>query len=245
MNRIYLIIALSWFSSSVSADLLRVAVSGNLAGAIKEINQRFELASGHKASTSIGSTSQLATQLLHGAPFDVLLAANEREPLRVMRERGLALSHYAVYAQGRLVLYTRHTEDRDIWSQFQKSSSRFVMANPKLAPYGLAAQQVLQHHDLFEQVSPRLIKAENIAQAFQYVISGQTEFGFVGLSQAVLMSGDAFDYYILPDHWYQPILQGMLRLNAKPVSVSYMNFILSSEIQRLLQNKYGYGAVKE
>jgi len=245
MVRFIFLILVSCWSLTAVADKLRVAVASNFLPAVKEINLIFEAEYGQRVSISSASTSKLTAQLLHGAPFDVLLGANEEEPKQIVKAFGLNVDHYAVYTTGRLALvYDSGLNVASLWKNMAESGSRIAIANPRLAPYGKAAREVLQHKGLWSSVTRRLVKGENVGQAFQYVRSGQTGFGFVALSQVRALEQASFQYIEIPRSWHSPVRQAMVRVSESTVAKQYFDFLLSSRVQKMLTEDFGYAGVR-
>lgn len=244
VRRIFFLLAIV-VQPIAQADELRVAVASNFLSAARSLNGAFERQTGHTVHLSAASTAKLTAQILNGARFDILLAANEREPQLIMQRRGLPASRYQVYARGRLVLASTQVLDSEtIWSELTSRSRRLAIANPRLAPYGQAAQQVLLHQGVWSPLARRVVRAENVGQAFQFVYSGQARWALVAYSQVlakpVAASGVALQYIEIPPQWYQPVMQGMLRLGDSEAARAYFDYIRSSTVQQRLVDELGY-----
>lgn len=165
------------------AGQAHVAVASNFAAPMKQLVTQFEQASGHTLVLSSGATGKFYAQIKHGAPFDVLLAADDETPARLLRE-GDAVQRQT-YAIGRLALWSDRPEliDGSDTVLRQNRFQRLAIANSKLAPYGLAAAEVLTRLKLFDSVQDKFVIGENITQTYQFVASGNAELGFVALSQ--------------------------------------------------------------
>ncbi|MFO7786518.1 MAG: molybdate ABC transporter substrate-binding protein, partial [Halospina sp.] len=164
---------------------VRVAVASNVAGAAEAIADRFEAETGHSVTLSTGSTGKHYAQILHTAPFQVFLAADKRRPRR-LEESGRAVEGTrTTYARGRLVLWSPGESLVDAEGRVlaTRDFSYLAMANPRLAPYGKAAKQVLEKRELWDALEGRRVMGENIAQTFQFVRTGSAPLGFVALSQ--------------------------------------------------------------
>ena len=240
------------FGAGVSAaGEVSVAVASNALQAMKDIKGRFEKSSGNKVLISSGSTGKLYTQIVNGAPFDIFLAANAREPQRLEQAHGIVPGSRVTYAIGRLVLWNNalHGASGATIQQLLASADlkRITMANPKTAPYGYAAQEMLQALKLWDGVQGKLIRAENVTQAFQFTESQNVQMGFVALSQIKAYQGQIkeSDYWLVPQKLYKPIeQQGVLLLRAKDnvAAKQFMDYLRSAEVRQLLQERYGYGA---
>lgn len=229
-----------------AADTVSVAVASNFLAPLRALSETFERQSGHRLRISSGSTGKLYAQIAHGAPFDVFLAANEREPARLEREGLAAADSRFTYALGRLVLWSR-APDRipgDGAALLQAGSfGRLAIANPKTAPYGAAAMAVLRHLGLAEALAGKLVRGENIGQAFQYVASGNVELGLVAFSQ-VLATEEPGSVWQVPDAWYPPIAQQAVlleRAQGAQAAEEFLAFLKSDAVRRELMARFGYG----
>lgn len=167
------------------ADEVLVAVAANFNAPLSRIAQGFEAATGHKLKAAAASTGKLYAQIAAGAPFEVLLAADDETPAKLEAEGRTVPGSRFTYAIGELVLWSAQPGLVDAQGAVL-ASERFkhlAIANPKTAPYGRAALQALRARDLEAAVAPRLVTAETITQAHQFVSSGNAELGFVAWSQ--------------------------------------------------------------
>lgn len=205
--RYLLLIGLLFFAAPLWAGQLTLAVASNFLAPAQQLAQQFQHETGNKVKVISGSTGKLYAQIINGAPFDLFLAANQREPQRLEQQGGIVEGSRFTYARGRLALMA-HDEGLESGPEILKKASRLAMANPKLAPYGQAAQQVLQGLSL-DKNDITTVLAENVAQAFLYVKSGNTPLGFVALSQVKdYYHGDVPRNVWIPDsHLYTPIEQ--------------------------------------
>ena len=191
-----------------------VAVASNVAAPMQEIAAAFQRDTGHKAVLAFGSTGRFYAQVKAGAPFQVLLAADQETPAKLEREGAAVPGTRFTYAIGRLVLWSATpglVDDRG--DVLRKPGGRIAIADPKLAPYGAAALQVLQKLGLADVLAPRLVQGENIAQAYQFTSSGNAQLGFVALSQVMaggrIAQGSA---WIVPADLHAPIRQDAVLL---------------------------------
>lgn len=229
----------------VHAGEVQVAVAANFTAPMKLIAAEFEKNTGHKVQLSFGGTGKFYAQIKNGAPFEVLLAADNETPLRLEQEgMGIAGSR-ATYAIGKLVLWSADTALVDAKGEvLQKGRYRHIaLANPKLAPYGEAAREVLNKLGLSGAVEPKLVQGENIAQTYQFIKSGNAELGFVALSQVYeagkLKEGSG---WIIPGDLYTPIRQDALVLTRgkdNPVAADLMKFMKSAHVQAVIKS-FGY-----
>lgn len=226
----------------VYADVIHIAVASNFREPAKEIASRYQTSSGHQLILSFGSTGKHYAQIKHGAPFDVFFAADVRRP-KLLEEEGLALpASRFTYARGRLVLWSPRKDYVDNQGKILQTGNfnRLALANPKLAPYGRAAQEVLQARGVWEILQSRLVRGENIGQTYQFVKSGNAELGFVAYSQ-IIQSEQLNDgsYWLVPQTLYQPIEQQVVLLNNNPVIRDFIEYVRGKEAQAIIQ-AYGY-----
>ena len=202
-------------SLSVRADEVSVAVAANFSAPMQKIAADFEKATGHKAQLVFGSTGKFYAQIKAGAPFQMLLAADDETPARLVKEGdGVAGSRFT-YAIGKLVLWSPKPGYVDDKGEVLKTGSfaHLAIANPKLAPYGLAATETMQALGLSSALQSRLVTAESISQALQFVVSGNAELGFIAYSQ-IHKDGRLIDgsYWIVPSKYHSPIRQDLVVL---------------------------------
>lgn len=228
-----------------SADEVHVAVAANFGAPMKEIAAAFERESGHKVLTTVGATGKFYAQIINGAPFQVLLAADDETPARLEQESRAVPATRFTYAIGKLVLWSPQAGLIDARGEVlsRGTFAHLAIANPKLAPYGAAAMQTLDKLGLAERLAPSLVQGDSIAQAYQFVVSGAAPLGFVALSQVTsggkLQSGSA---WIVPAGMYAPLRQDAVLLAAgkdKPAALAFLRY-LRSEPARLVIRSYGY-----
>ena len=167
------------------AEQVRLGVAGNFIATAKALAPLFEQQSGHELVLSGASTGKLYAQIVNGAPYDVLLAADEDHPQQLEAAGKVVTGTRFVYATGRIVLWSSAANPLDENSLADNGFAWFAIANPRIAPYGRAAQQALQNMDLWQAVKPKLVQGESITQAFQFVATGNAQLGFVALSQVL------------------------------------------------------------
>ncbi|UVJ46066.1 molybdate ABC transporter substrate-binding protein [Pseudomonas sp. LS1212] len=202
--------------NSAWADEVQVAVAANFTAPIQAIAKDFERDTGHKLVSSFGATGQFYTQIKNGAPFEVFLAADDSTPAKLEAENETVAGSRFTYAIGTLALWSAKDGYVDAKGQVLKDNQyrHLSIANPKAAPYGLAATQVLEKLKLTEATRAKLVEGQNITQAFQFVSTGNAELGFVALSQIYkddkVTSGSA---WIVPAELHDPIRQDAVVLN--------------------------------
>ncbi|MGY2291043.1 molybdate ABC transporter substrate-binding protein [Pseudomonas sp. SDO528_S397] len=202
--------------TSAHADEVQVAVAANFTAPIQAIAADFEKDTGHKLVASYGATGQFYTQIKNGAPFEVFLSADDTTPKKLDDEGATVKGSRFTYAVGTLALWSAKDGYVDAKGDVLKKNAfkHLSIADPKTAPYGLAATQVLAKEGLSEQVQDKLVTGQNITQAFQFVSTGNAELGFVALSQIYkdgkVTSGSA---WIVPAALHDPIKQDAVILN--------------------------------
>jgi molybdate transport system substrate-binding protein len=235
---------LLWIHQSLAAEV-SVAVAANFAAPMKIIAQNFERETGHKAVLSFGATGQFFAQIKNAAPFAVLLAADTHTPAKIEKAGlGVAGTKFT-YAIGQLVLWSKKPGLVDDQGEILKigNFSKMAIANPKLAPYGSAAIEVLNHLGIMSQVKPKIVEGSNIAQVYQFVFSENASLGFVALSQVFedgkLKQGSG---WIVPAKMHSPIKQDAILLNSgrnNPAAIALMTY-LQSEAAKAVIRKFGY-----
>lgn len=231
-------------ATRVSAEETLVAVASNFTATAKDIATAFEIETGHRAKLSFGSTGKLYAQIAHGAPFDLFLAADSERPA-LAEQQGFAVAGSAfTYARGKLVLYSLDPDlvvNEGEALNNPESFARIAIANPATAPYGEAAVAVMQHMGVYAKVESKIVKGENIAQVYQYVITQNVQLGFVALSQVIAESRGS--QWIIPEELYAPIKQDAVLLtrgSGNPAAQAFMEFLKGAEARRIIES-YGYG----
>ncbi|MFI8372528.1 molybdate ABC transporter substrate-binding protein [Pseudomonas helleri] len=200
----------SFTVGTACADDVQVAVAANFTAPIQAIANDFEKDTGHKLIAAYGATGQFYTQIKNGAPFEVFLAADDSTPEKLEKEGETVPGSRFTYAVGTLALWSAKDGYVDPEGQVLKEGTyqHLAIANPKAAPYGLAATQVLEKMGLTEKVKDKLVEGQNITQAYQFVSTGNAQLGFVALSQIYkdgkVSSGSA---WIIPEALHDPIKQ--------------------------------------
>jgi molybdate transport system substrate-binding protein len=224
------------------AEQVNLAVASNFMKPMAVLQAAFEQQSGHRLVVSYGSSGRLYAQIVNGAPFDLFLSADAAKP-QALDAAGLTLTKPRVYATGRLVLWSRDARiniDGLVALQDPKVT-KIAMANPRIAPYGLAARQVLENAKIYASVQSKLVLGENISQAYQFAYTRSAQVGFVALSQ-VIEEVPETDYWIVPPQLHEPIHQSAVVLNrAKDNSAAkqLFDFLLSGSAAKLIAN-FGY-----
>lgn len=230
---------------AAQADEVQVAVAANFTAPLQAIAADFEKDTGHKLVAAYGATGQFYTQIKNGAPFEVFLAADDTTPARLESEGDTVKGSRFTYAIGTLALWSAKDGYVDSTGQVLKHNAfqHLSIANPKAAPYGLAATQVLDKLGVNAQVKSKLVEGQNITQAYQFVSTGNAELGFVALSQIYkdgkVTGGSA---WIVPAELHDPIKQDAVILSKgqdNPAAVALMDYLKGPKAAAIIQ-AYGY-----
>lgn len=246
MRRWLLGFVAAWASlAAVHAAEVKVAVAANFAAPMQKIAVAFAQDTGHRAVISLGATGKFYAQISNGAPFELLLAADEETPARLAREGRAVAGTRHTYAIGRLVLWSRQPGQVDHAGAVLRNGNfrRLALADPKLAPYGAAALQVINGLGLGAALAPKFVQGESIAQTYQFAATGNAELAFVALSQVWaegrLKDGSA---WVVPAALHTPIRQDAIVLNPgrdQPAAAALMDY-LRSEKARAIIRSFGY-----
>jgi len=233
-----------WLAAgAAAAEDIHVAVASNFSQVAQMLAASFAEGTGHEVVLIPGSTGKHYAQIRNGAPFDIFLAADVHHPKMLEEDRMAVTASRFTYAKGRLVLWSPiegYVERRGEVLEFG-DYRHLGMANPDLAPYGYAAREVLESLGLWEKLQDRMVRGENIGQAFQFVASGSAELGFVALSQ-VTEPGNrmgAGSYWEVPQELYTPIEQQAVLLKDKRASREFLDFVKSDEARAIIR-QHGY-----
>lgn len=232
-----------FFPFFATAAEIKIAAASNFVEPLEKLAALFQTQTEHHVLISGGSTGKLYTQIKNGAPFEIFLAADQAHPQRLENE-GLAGSRFT-YAVGKLVLWRAQTwgEEHPLAVLKKGNFNKLAIANPRLAPYGVAAQEVLENLALWTAVKDKVVQGENITQTFQFVASGNAELGFVALSQAQKPDKSINgSFWLPPQTFYTPLRQdAVLLLNGqgKIAVETFWKFLRSAEAKAVIQ-KYGY-----
>jgi molybdate transport system substrate-binding protein len=233
-------------SSTVIAEEIIVAVASNFLSPFNEISKTFQKSSGHKILIVSGSTGSLFAQIVNGAPYHIFLSADNNRPKK-LEENGLTIKGTLfVYAMGRLTLWSADPDrikKNGLESLRENNIERLAIANPKTAPYGQAATEVLKKLNLWDRLFPIILRGGNITQAFQYVATGNAEMGFVALSQTLdpklKIKGSRWD---IPQEMHRVLEQSAVLLKngeENKGASELMRFMKQNSTQKIIR-KYGY-----
>jgi molybdate transport system substrate-binding protein len=240
-----LVVLFGLLSSQASAGEVRVAVASNFSAPIQRIVALFQQESGHTVQVSLGSSGKFYSQIKEGAPFDVFLSADEMSP-KLLEQEGLAVANTRfVYALGKLVLWSAKpgfVDDKALVLS-KGGYNKIAYADPKLAPYGLAAKETLQTMNLWDKVQSKLVAGENITQTYQFAATGNAELAFIALSQ-ITKDGKETEgsWWIVPANMYSPIRQSAVQLSAardKAAAQAFMEFLKSEKAVAIIRGS-GY-----
>jgi len=239
-----LLASLLLVATAVRADDIPVAVAANFTAPFNKIAAEFEKETGHKVVSSFGSTGKFYAQIKNGAPFEMLLAADDETPAKLIKEgAGVAGSQYS-YAIGKLVLWSAKPAVVDDKGAVLKGGGfdHIALANPKLAPYGAAAMETMKAMGVLDSLTPKFVTAETIAQAYQFVSSGNSLLGFVALSQVLKDGKIEGSAWIVPADLYTTIRQDAVLLtpgNGKAGALALLKYLQGAKAQAVIK-AYGY-----
>ena len=235
--------------STALGDEALVAVAASFVAPMEAVAAAVEADTTHVVTLVSGSTGGLYAQILNGAPFDVFVAADAERP-RLLESSGHGIAGTrATVALGRLVLLSSDTaliETHGLDALREASIRRIAIANPRLAPYGVAAQQTLETLGLWQQIQPRLVRGESVAQTYAMTVTANAELGFVALAQTLAHDADVA-YTRVPEELHAPIRQDMIvldRARDNAAAQVVYDFLLSARGRELVEG-FGYGSPRE
>jgi len=234
-------------ATAAQSEELRVAVAANFTAPMKQIAADFTAETGQEVKLSFGSTGKFYSQIANGAPFEVLLAADDATPKKLIAEQHAVAGTAYTYAMGKLVLWSPKSGLVDDQGQVLSDPSKFAhlsIANPKLAPYGQAAVQTIEARGLTGALTTKLVTAESIAQAYQFASTGNAELAFVAMSQVAAPGQPAQgSMWVVPAALYQPIRQDavLLKMGEGNGAAQKLLAYLKGPKARAVIESYGYG----
>jgi molybdate transport system substrate-binding protein len=227
------------------ADEVQVAVAANFTAPMQQIAAQFEKESGHKLSIAYGTVGKFYAQITNGAPFEVLVSADDTTPIRLEKDNLAVPGTRFTYAIGKLVLWSSKPGYVDAQGAVLKTGDfrHLAIANPKLAVYGAAGVTTLKNLGLYERVESRLVEAENISQAHQFISTGNAELGFVALSQ-IYKNGEVANgsHWMVPTNLYPQIRQDIVLLKKgenNPAAKALLAY-MKSDAARAVIRSFGY-----
>jgi len=228
-------------AGQANAGETNVAVAANFTDAAKQIAAAFKEKTGHNAILSFGSSGQFYTQITQDAPFQIFLSADDERPRKLVEEGlGVPDSRFT-YAIGRLVLWSRDPNLVKGEETLRRAGfAKLAICNPAAAPYGAAAVETMRSLKLYDTLKPKFVEGANIAQAFQFVDTGNAEIGFVALSQ--ISGNDSGSRWMVPQDLYKPIRQDAVLLKKganNEAATAFMDFLKGPEARAIIE-KFGY-----
>jgi molybdate transport system substrate-binding protein len=239
-------VLLAMVAQLAHAGEITAAVAANFTAPVQQIADLFQKETGNTVKLSFGSSGKFYSQIKEGAPFDVFLAADEKNP-KLLEEEGLAVKDSRfVYALGKLVLWSAKpgfVDDKG--AVLSKGSyNKIAYADPKLAPYGMAAQETLQKMNLWDKVQGKLVTGESITQTYQFAATGNADLAFIALSQ-ITKDGKVSEgsWWMVPADMYTPIKQSAVQLSAAkdPAAAKAFLTFLKGEKALAIIRGFGYG----
>lgn len=241
-GRFFLLLSLLLTSqTSLGQENLSLAVASNFATAIAPLAVAFEQRSGHRVHISLGSTGRHYAQIRNGAPYDLFLAADAERPM-LLERNGVAIANSRfTYALGQLAIW-QPSANKTPTLQALLSARKIAIANPGLAPYGKAAEECIAAAGLSENTQHKWVRGENVAQALQFVATGNASIGLVALSQ--VLNKPAQQWRRLGPECHAPIRQQAVLLNHRKITADFKTFLLSQSAQSIIRET-GYLAAEQ
>lgn len=232
-----LFLLLAWLPlSAATQERVLIAVASNFAKAMTALQQDFQTSGSVQLNISYGSSGKHYAQILNGAPYDLFLAADRQRPSQLQRYLNTGGDSRKTYAIGQLVLWQPNVTG-STGPEALSNQARLAIANPKLAPYGLAAKQTLTALQKIGSDQPQLLIAESVGQAMQYVFSGNAALGFVAYAQ--ILGQPKNNYWRVPENLHEPIEQQALLLSSAPAAKEFFDYLSSPAAQKIIQS-HGY-----
>ncbi len=245
--QIVLICCLLSGCTSAKKEVVRLAVAANMQYTVEALLKAYKAHADTEFELVVGASGKLTQQIIHGAPYAMLISADSSYPMALQTEVLAALPPKP-YARGILVLWTNR-DDMQLtdWKALliDKRVKHIALPNPKTAPYGKAALFLLQHSGLYDQLAPKMVTAESISQASQFIASGSADIGFT--AKAIVLSPQmrhVGKFIEIPDTFYPPIVQSAVLLrNEQPATaekaLAFYDFLYSDEAKQILLT-FGY-----
>jgi molybdate transport system substrate-binding protein len=231
-------------SFGARADEVSVAVAANFTAPMQKIAAEFEKDTGHKVVPSFGATGKFYAQIKNGAPYEVLLTADEETPAKLIKENAAVAGSQFTYAIGKLVLWSAKPAIVDGAGAVLKNGGfdHLAMANPKLAPYGAAAVEVMKALGVHDALQTKIVTGESIAQTYQFISTGNALLGFVALSQVLKDGKIEGSSWVIPAKLYTPIRQDAVILEkgkGKPAAEALMKYLKTGKAKAIITS-FGY-----
>jgi len=250
LNRVLLaaVLSLGLMSGLGAADAPVIAAAADLQFALREVAAAFESETGEPVALSFGSSGNFARQIRQGAPYQLYLAADESF-VRDLHKDGFTRDEGVIYGLGRIAIFAPHGSPLEPDSALDGLAAaleagrvtRFAIANPEHAPYGVRAEEALRHRGLWDAVAPTLVLGENVSQAAQFAATGNTEGGIIAYSLALAPRVAARGAYaLIPEAWHSPLSQRMALLqNAGPVAERFYHYLQTPPARQILR-RHGF-----
>ncbi|MCH9743140.1 MAG: molybdate ABC transporter substrate-binding protein [Proteobacteria bacterium] len=228
-------------SMAAMADELKVAVAANFLKTIETLSQNFEKQTGNTIKVSGGPTGKLYAQIINGAPFDIFFSADQKATKKLEDDGQIKFGSRFIYAQGRLSLWMPGVPAGvDALDVLKKGEFKHIaLANPKAAPYGVAAEQVLEKLGLLEALRPKFVMGENIGQTYQFVATGNAQLGFVAHSYTVdAKHVNKGSYWLVPLSYHDPLDQDVVILKKaenNKVAQEFIDYVRSAEGKKIIE----------
>lgn len=227
------------------AESITLAVASNFTGPMKALATAFEEETGHEVTLSFGSSGRFYAQIVHGAPYHLFFSADQAKPKALEQQDRIVEGSRTTYAVGSLALWSATPglalENAELLRQ--GDYNKLALANPRLAPYGVAAVETLENLGLADSTRPHWVQGENIAQAYQFVETGNAEVGFVALSQ-IMQDGEikSGSGWVVPAELHNPIRQDAVLLLHGENSTAARDFLryIQTDSARNIIEAYGY-----
>ena len=223
---------------------LTIATAANMQYAMKDLTKAFSNETGIECESISSSSGKLTAQIKEGAPYDIFVSADMKFP-NELYQSGFSTGKPKVYAYGKLVIWTMNTQLNPNFDSLEKKHiNHIAMANPKTAPYGIAAEEALKNKGLFDKIQSKLVFGESVAQTNQFIVSYAAEIGFTAKSVVLSpnMKGKG-NWKEIDDNLYSPLAQGVVVLNNRDTNLKnaqrFQNFLFSEKGKEIL-NKFGY-----
>jgi molybdate transport system substrate-binding protein len=244
-RRLFTLLAFTFgVSVQVRADDISVAVAANFTLPIQKIAPEFEKDTGHKIVASFGSTGAFYSQIKNGAPFEMLLAADDETPAKLIKENTAVAGSQFTYAIGKLVLWSARPGVVDGAGEVLKKGrfDHIALVNPKLAPYGAAGVETMKALGVYDALQPKIVTANTVTQTYQFIGSGNALLGFVALSQVLKDGRIEGSSWLVSANLYQPIRQDAVILEqgqGKPAAEALVKYLKGEKAKAIIKS-FGY-----
>jgi len=216
-----------------------VAVAANFIKPMQQLKAQFERETAYKIRVSYGASGKLFAQIVNGAPFDVFLSADQVKPDELIKRGKASAKGRFTYAQGTLILWSSKASVVNNSADVLRNNEfrKVALANPKFAPYGQAAVDVLKHLTILKQTKPKWVMGESISQTYQFVATGNADIGFISFSQ----KPEHGSYWLIPEDFYKPIKQDAVLLenaDKNAAALAFFEFLKSNEAKNIIQSHH-------